>query len=210
MTSSGRSSSWTLLLVLAFVLGFLFPGSATATGGSGNGSGVDRGGDDETIGTLPIVGNHGQQLALVRRVRDTRPDFYLEGSYGELLSTIVGFTGSGCVTYENRPGGTVRLGFHGQLELALDRNLLQVTGIQIGAFVPAAYSGARAWSGFAGLVAPTRALRPGDLALPVAALDGLGALDRTPWILAARSRVRGSYEFHALADAGVLYIGQTY
>lgn len=208
-TSSGRSWSWTPLLVAVFVLGFVFPGGPSATAGTASGPGVNQGGDDETIGTLPIMGNQGQ-LLLVRRTRDVRPDFYLEGAYDEMLSTITGFTGTGRATYETLPGGRVRLGFHGQLELQLDRGLLQVTGIQIGASVPSAYRGSQAWSGFAGQVSPTRALRSGNFLLPVAALDAQGALDQAPWVLSAHSRTCGNYQFHAMSDAGVLYIGQTY
>ena len=207
--SSGRSWLWTVLLALVFGLGLVFPAAPTAQAGTTSGGGLGQGGDDETIGTLPILGNQGQ-LQLVRRVRDVRPDMYLEGAYDELLSTIIGFTGTGSVTYQTLPDGRVRLGFHGQLELALDRGLMQVTGIEIGASVPAAYRGAQAWAGFAGQVERTRALRTGDLALPVVALDALGSLDQAPWILGAQSPRQGSYMFHALAEGAVLYVGQTY
>jgi len=204
MRSSGRSRSWTLLLALAFVLGSIFKGS-TALADVGR----DAGGDDETIGTLPVFGNTGQ-LDLVRRLYDTRPDFYLEGSLGEIVSTIVGFTGTGHVTIESRPDGKVRLGVHGQVELALDHNLLQLTGIQIGTTVPDVYAGALAASGLAGQVAPMQALRTGSFGLPVAALDGVGALDSSSWVLAARSPLMGRYLFRARAAAGILYVGQTY
>jgi len=195
-----------LLPVVALFLGFLFPGSAVATGHDDPGPG---GADDESIGTLPILGNQGE-LVLVRHSKDARPAYYLEGSYGEMLSTIVGFSGSGTVTRENLADGSVRLGFHGRIQLALDRGLLQVTGIQIGANVPAAYSGALASTAFEGRVSPASALRQGDLALPVSALDALGALEHSPWVLAARSQTLGNYLFRAESDSGVLYVGQSY
>jgi len=224
MTSSGRSTSWTLLLAVAFVLGFVFPAAPAAlggdtsgsggtagggTGGGGTGGGGTAGGDDETIGTLPILGAGGQ-FDLVRHFSDTRPDFYLEGAFDEILSTIVGYSGSGKVTMESRPGGLVRLGFHGELELALDRSLLQVTGIQVGTTVPEAFRGARAQIGIAGRLGQRQTLRAGNFRLPIAALDGAGALNQYPWVFASRTRAQGGYQFHALADAAVLYLGQTY
>jgi hypothetical protein len=195
-----------LLPVAVLFLGFLLPGSAVATG---HNDPIPGGADDESIGTLPIVGNQGE-LILVRHTRDTRPAYYLEGSYGEVLSTIVGFSGSGTVTRENLADGRVRLSFHGRIQLALDSGLLQVTGIQIGASVPAAYRGSLASTWFEGRVSPASTLRQGDLALPVSALDALGALEQSPWILAARSRTQGNYQFRAESDAGVLYVGQLY
>lgn len=208
---SGRSWSWTLLLGVVLALGVVFPAGSMASGGAASGPDVGRGGgDDETIGTLPILGNQGQTLELVRRARDVRPDFYLEGAYDEILSTIVGFTGTGRVSFETLPSGHVRLGFHGQLEVELDRGLLHATGLQIGARVPAAYRGARASGGLAGQAGPLFRMRTGDLALPVTALDGAGALDPTPWVLNANSRTCGGYQFHALADGSILYIGQSY
>lgn len=220
MASSGRSASWTLLLAMAFVLGFVFPaapaalgGGTSTTGGGTTGGGTTgggtAGGDDETIGTLPILGNGGH-FDLMRQLSDPRPDFYLEGAFDEILSTIVAYSGSGKVTLENRPGGLVRLGFHGELELALDRNLLQVTGIQVGTTVPDTFTGARAQIGIAGQLGQRKQLRAGNFRLPIAALDGIDALNQYPWVFASRTRLQGGYQFHALSDATVLHLGQTY
>jgi len=225
MTSSGRSASWTLLLAVVFVLGFVFPAAPAAlgggtggsgggttgggSGGGGTGGGGTAGGDDETIGTLPILGGGGA-FDLVRHLSDVRPDFYLEGSFDEILSTITGYSGTGQVTLETRPGGLVRLGFHGELELALDRSLLQVTGIQVGTTVPDTFRGARAQVGIAGSLGPRKVLRAGNFRLPIAALDGAGALNQYPWVFTSRTRLQGGYQFHALADTTTLYLGQTY
>lgn len=216
MTSSGRSASWTLLLAVAFVLGFVFPvapaalgGGTSGSGGGTSGGGGTAGGDDETIGTLPILGA-GSQFDLVRHLSDPRPDFYLEGAFDEILSTIIGYSGSGKVTLENRPGGLVRMGFHGELELALDRSLLHVTGIQIGTSVPETFRGARAQVGIAGRLGQRQALRAGNFRLPVAALDSVNALHQYPWVFTSRTRLQGGYQFHALADMTTLYLGQTY
>ena len=211
-SSLGGLRPWNFLLAALIAAGFTLPGVVMAGGhNSGNSTGSDggSGGDDETIGTLPILGNQGQ-IPLFRHVRDSRPNLYLQGNYDEILSTIVGFTGSGSATIESLPDGTVRLGLHGQLELQLDRGLLQVTGIQIGEHVPAAFRGAALSNGLAGQVGSAGRMRPGDQLLPVAGLDGLGLLGQTPWLLSAHSRTRGNYEFHAWADAGVLFVGQTY
>lgn len=207
IASSGRSFSWALVPVLALALGALFPGRVQATGGTV--PPPPLGSDDESIGTLPILGNQ-YELVLVRRTHDTRPDFYLEGNYGEILSTIIGFTGSGTVTRENLADGRARLGFHGRIQLALDRGLSQVAGIGIGISVPVAYSGSEAASWFENRASALRNLNEGDLALPVTALDGIGALEQSPWILHAHSRTQGDYHFRALADSGVLFVGQSY
>jgi hypothetical protein len=196
-----------LLPVVALFLGFLFPGSAVATGHDD--LGPNLGADDESIGTLPILGDQ-DPLVFVRHTRDARPAYYLEGSYGELISTIVGLSGSGTVTRENLADGRVRLGFHGRVQLALDSGLLQVTGIQIGMNVPAAYRSGQASTWFEGRESPAYALRQGNLALPVSALDALGALEQSPWILSAHSRTQGNYQFRAQADAGLLFVGQSY
>lgn len=226
MTSSGRSASWTLLLAVAFVLGFLFPAAPAAlgggtsgsgggttgggaTGGGTTGGGTTSGGDDETIGTLPILGSGGQ-FDLVRHFSDPLPDFYLEGAFDEILSTIIGYSGTGKVTLENRAGGLVRLGFHGELQLSLDRSLLQATGIQIGSSVPDTFRGARAQIGIAGRLGQRQALRAGNFRLPIAALDGIDALSQYPWVFTSRTRLQGGYQFHALADQTVLYLGQSY
>ena len=220
-TSSGRSASWTLLLAVAFVVGFVFPaapsalgGGTVATGGGSVGGGTlggggTSGGDDETIGTLPILGMGGQ-FDLVRHMNDPRPDFYLEGAFDEILSTILSYSGDGQVTLENRPGGLVRMGFHGELELALDRSLLQLTGIQVGTSVPTTFGGARAQVGIAGRLGQRHTLRAGSFRLPIATLDGLGELNQYPWVFTSRTRQQGGYQFHALSDATVLYLGQSY
>jgi hypothetical protein len=195
------------LLAAVLALGFTLPGSAAASTNSGNGMG--RGGDDETIGTLPIMGGQ-HPLPLYRHVRDSKVSFYLEGNYDEILSTIIGYTGTGRASVESLPNGMVRLGFHGQLEIQLDRGLLQVTGIEIGSRVPETFRGAAISSGFQGQLGPAGRLRAGDHDLPIAGLDGQGLLGQAPWILEAHSRSSGNYELHATADAGILYVGQTY
>jgi hypothetical protein len=211
-TSAGRRPYWALALALVLGLGLAFPAGSLARasgGGGGGGAGVNRGGDDETIGTLPILGNQGQ-LLLVRNLRATRPDFYLEGNYGEILATIAGFRGTGLVTSESLPGGMVRLGFHGQLELTLDRGMLQVTGIQIGSSVPEEFGGAQAWAGFPDETDGAHVLEVGALPLPVAALDALGVLNQTSWHFASLSPAGEGYRFSAVAVDGLLNIGQIY
>ena len=215
--TSGPGRGWTraLLAVTAFALGMLLPGRAEATGqGGGNGqsapgAGTDRGGDDETIGTLPIVGNRGQ-LDFVRMMRDVRPTFFLEGNFDEILSVIVGCDGVGRVSVEGLPDGRSRLRFHGRIDLQLDRQLMQAAGVELGVCVPPAFRGARAWSGLAGQITPAGALPAGNLPLPVSVLEARGSIQGRPWVLAARSARQGSYRFQAWTDAGLLHVGQTY
>lgn len=212
--TSGPGRGWTraLLAAAAFTLGMLLPGRAEATGQGGNGqstpgAGTDRGGDDETIGTLPILGNRGQ-LDFVRVMRDVRPAFYLEGNFDEILSVIVGCDGVGRVSVEGLPGGRSRLRFHGRVELQLDRQLMQAAGVELGTWVPATFRGARAWSGWAGQFTPAGTLASGCLGLPVAVLEARGSIQGHPWMFAARSALQGGYRFQAWTDAGTLHIGQ--
>lgn len=214
--TSGPGRGWTraLLAATALTLGVLLPGRAEATGQGGNGQsspgvGTDRGGDDETIGTLPILGNRGH-LDFVRMMRDVRPTFFLEGNFDEILSVIVGCDGVGRVSVEALADGRSRLRFHGRIEVQLDRQLMQAAGVELGASIPSTFRGARAWSGWAGQLTPAGTLAAGNLALPVSVLDARDSIQGHPWVLAARSARQGNYRFQAWTDAGLLHIGQTY
>ena len=205
-TSAGRRPYWAFAMALVLGLWLAFPAGSLAR--ANNGAGINRGGDDETIGTLPILGNQGQ-LVLVRNLRALRPDFYLEGYYGEILATIAGFRGEARVTSELLPNGMVRLGFHGDLELSLDRGMLQVTGIQIGSSIPEAFDGAQGWAGFPDEGIGTKGvLAAGELQLPVAALDAVGSLEQSPWSFDSLSPEGQGYRFRAVSIDGLLYIGQ--
>src|SRR5204863_2138132 len=95
----------------------------------------NSGSDDETVGTLPIVGGN-QQFDIVRRIRDSRPSFFLQGPADEAWSTIIGLSGAGKLSVETLPNGEVRLGFHGRLQLDLDQGVLNATNLQVGIYVP--------------------------------------------------------------------------
>lgn len=211
--STGPGRGWIRALLATFLVGWgvLLPAQAQGGGSSNNPSspGVGRGGDDETIGTLPIVGNHGQ-IDIVRWMRDVRPSFYLEGQFDEILSVISGCDGFGRVSVEALADGRSRLVFHGRLEVRLDRQLMQAACVDVGAFVPATFRGATAWSGWSGNLTPLGALRTGDLALPVGMLDANGAVFGSPWNLAARSSSYGCYRLQAWADPLQLHLRQSY
>lgn len=207
----GRGLIRAVLAVLTIGWGALLPCHAQGGGQANNQSspGVGRGGDDETIGTLPILGNGGQ-LNLVRRMRDVRPSFYLDGHFDEILSVIAGCEGHGRVSVEPLPDGRSRLTFHGRIELRLDRQLMQAAGVELGTCVPATFGGVPAWSGWSGSLAPLGLLRAGSFALPVASLDANGSIQASPWNFAARSARLGAYRLQAWADPIQLHLRQTY
>lgn len=100
-------------------------------------------GDDETIGTLPMLGGNGS-IAIVRNRASVKPSLYLEGRYDEILSVLSHSQGRGLMSVESLGGERVRCVFHGRLAIGLDMNLLAMTRIRMGIHVPAAFRGQQA------------------------------------------------------------------
>lgn len=100
-------------------------------------------GDDETIGTLPMLGGNGS-IGIVRNRSGVKPSLYLEGRYDEILAVLTHSQGRGLMSVESLGGERVRCVFHGRLAIGLDMNLLAMTRIQMGIHVPAAFRGQQA------------------------------------------------------------------
>jgi hypothetical protein len=92
-------------------------------------------GDDETIGTLPMLDGEGSIL-IVRDQVTTRPTLYLEGRYDEVLAVLLQSTGRGVMSVQALGADRVRCHFHGRLALGLDLGLLAMTDIQVGVHLP--------------------------------------------------------------------------
>jgi hypothetical protein len=185
----GRVQLGTVLASLAACLFAALP--ALASGGAGNGDSGDDADSgstnpavsgDETIGTLPAIGGGRINLPFTRTWRGIQPAFYLEGSAADLTIAIESARGRGFVSCEvlDPDTGRLRLAFHGDVIVTLDRELAASLPIDVGVAVPTSFGEARIRYARAG--APTRVapLLPGLLSLPVASMLTTNALDQSP------------------------------
>ena len=166
---------------------------------------------DETIGTLPAIGGGRIDLPFVRGWRGTTPAFALEGSAADLSLVIQSARGRGFVTHESidRRTGRIRLAFHGDVLVALDRELAQTLPVDLGLAVPASFGEGRML--FTSGNRPSRSSRllPGTLPL------SLGSMSTTPGADPVPARIRtgnstGVRTSHTVAVAGdVLILRQT-
>ena len=189
--SSRRLAAWKAVLFTTLAsVAFVDPSSARCAGGSGgNGPGVSSGGD-ETVGTLPIVGGIHIDLPLVRGWHGNDPAFYLEGTAAELGALIRGARGAGFASVEVLDARTARLriAFHGDVSLVLDRELTGVLPILTGLAVPGSFGPRQATIEWGTSPQRTVRLRAGWLALPVASLSANRVLDQGPLRLHATGR----------------------
>jgi hypothetical protein len=188
-----RKTSAGLAVTTAVVLAVLASAaSADDPGGPGGSGNPGVSGGDETIGTLPVIGPIRIQVPMVRGWRGDHPAFYLEGSVEQLSTVIQGARGRGFATYElvDAPTGRVRIAFHGQITMALDREAMGTFGIQSGLAVPPSFGPGRGTVQFGAQAQRTVRLRAGLLPLAVASMSADGTLDR------------GSLEVHAYGSHG--------
>lgn len=215
--SPGRGRFGTILASLAACLFAALPAWASGgsgddpSGGNGNGTQNPSVGGDETVGTLPVVGGGRIDLPFTRGWRGIEPAFYVEGSAADLTLAIRSARGRGFVSQEvlDPRTGRVRLAFHGDVFVALDRELATSLPIGFGVAVPASFGEGRivfAWGD-----GPSRSarLRPGILPLPVASMSATNALDQAPVRIRTGNSagVRTSHTVAATAD--LLILGQT-
>lgn len=134
--------------------------------------------DDETLGTLPVVGPT-NDFDYFRFLRDGSASFYLQGSLAEIQHSVVSIEGHNAVTIQflDDTADNVRLTFHGRVRLVLDRNAVEAGGFQAGVMVPTTFGAGQAqfWLG-ADTAGPT-GLKAGPVSLPVNAFLTRGALD---------------------------------
>jgi len=171
-----------------------FAGESNNNGSGGGTPGISTGGD-ETVGTLPVLGGRQIAMPLVRGWRGDRPAFYIEGSAADLSEILVGARGRGFVTVEVLDLHTQRLrvAFHGDATVVLDRQLTVDLPILTGLAVPSNFGPARATVAWGGRDTRSLTLRPGFLPLALNSMSASGSLDQNPLrILAAGRRGRST------------------
>lgn len=220
---SGTGNLGTLAAALATCLFAVLPAFATPGGGGGDGHDNQGGGNDnredppgqnppsvggdETVGTLPLVGGGRIDLPITRHWRGIEPALYLEGSYDDLRLAIRGARGRGFVSCEvlDAARGQIRLAFHGDVVVVLDRELASALAIDIGMAVPESFGTGRARISSGDGPVRIIGLRPGILPLPVASMIGPAVQDPAP--LGIRTgNADGVRTPHSIAVSGDLVI----
>ncbi len=159
------------------------PNGWGGSGGGGGGSGdAGAAGGDETVGTLPIVGRSTIQLPLTRAWRGDHPAFYLEGTSAELSALVLGARGAGFATVQtlDAQSGRIRIAFHGDVTVVLDRELLGTLPIQTGLAVPSTFGPRLATMQWQAGTPRSVRLRTGLLPLPIASMSADGRLQIAP------------------------------
>jgi len=136
-----------------------------------------EGTDDETIGTLPIVGG-GLSIDVYRKLRDPRPAAFVEGSLVEIGNALIDAQGTGAATLQTFDDGRVRLTFHGDLVVRFDRTFVDLgTTLSFGLEMQAPILGETNlfWHEHSRSLG---ALPVGALELPVSLMEQTGALDQ--------------------------------
>ena len=180
--------------------------------GGGGGPGNPTVSGDETVGTLPIIGGGRINLPLSRTWRGTAPAFYLEGTAADLTLAIQAARGRGFISLEVLDPQTerIRLAFHGNVSVALDRELATSLPIEYGLAVPTSFGDGRIAFALRGGSSRSAVLHPGLLPVPVSSLSATHALDGAP----ARIRTGNSAGIHTTvtvaATADLLILGQSY
>ena len=206
----GRSSFGTFLAGLSAMLFVALPSAwgGHGTPGGNGGSGPVSYGGDETVGTLPVIGGGRIDLPFTTGWRGIEPAFALEGLEGDLFLAIEGARGRGFVSYEviDAASGRIRLAFHGDVLVTLNRELATNSPIDFGLAVPASYAEGRYRIGLGQESLRNGRLRPGVLPLPVAALASTDVLEDVPLRIKTANPVgiRTAHSLSATTDLLVL------
>jgi hypothetical protein len=171
--------------------------------GPQNPGAASLGGGDETLGTLPTLGV-GPALDLRRVRRIEGPAMYVEGPADSVLTAALGARGDRRAEVVALPGGRARLVFPGSLEVAFDRDSLELGGFEFGIVGAEGLVGLRsgaAWNG--------RALQGWTPAqqLPVGLLSTGAWLDEAP-LVAVVAGGNGSVALRFRAVGGVVVVSQ--
>jgi hypothetical protein len=179
--------AWSSLMLAALVLcaGFAVPSSGSAGGG-------------ETVGTLPNTGGRGSGLDISRPFRDPSPAMFLQGSMQQINGMLLGWNGRAIITEEILDPSTqfVRLTFHGDFRLDLDRPAFEQGTVAIGWTAPQTLGSVRATMLLGGRTLDTGLVSERNVILPVNLMDASGGLDVAPLAIVTNGR-RG---LHASLD----------
>jgi len=216
--SRRRSSPGSILFTAVLLVGLVVPALAGDPSGRGNGGpggeGSDPGvaGGDETVGTLPIVGPSTIQLPLTRSWRGDHPAFYIEGTTAELAAVISGARGRGFASVEtlDASAGRIRIAFHGDVTIVLDRELLGILGLQSGLAVPATFGAEQVTMQWQTGGSRSAHLRTGLLPLAIASMSADGRLERSPLDIRSAGRDGRHVTDRIRATASTVIIRQSY
>jgi hypothetical protein len=172
--------------------GFAVPSSGSASGGNG-----------ETVGTLPNTSSSGVGLNISRVSRDARPALYLEGKLEDIYGTVLELDGRAVITLEVLDASThvVRLTFHGDLRLDLDREVFEQSSVGIGWSVPQAFGPAHLTLSLGDRTIASGLVSARSLALPILALESSGGLETAPLSISASGR-HGTHAGLEVSTAG--------
>ena len=186
------SRHWRTATLSAIVLcaGLAVPGR----GGLGGG---------ETVGTLPDTGGR-TSLDISRGFRDASPSFYLEGPLERINTMVLGWTGRAVITEQVLDAAThdVRLTFHGDLRLELDRHAFEQGFVSVGWEPPQIRGSVRATMLLGDRTLATGLVSGRNVVLPVLAMERSGGLDLAPLavLAAGRNGLHASLEISAHGD----------
>lgn len=172
----------------------------------GNGGGPAASGD-ETIGTLPAIGGGRIELPFTRGWRGATPAFSLEGTAADLSLVVLSAGGRGFVSHESVDArtGRIRLAFHGDVIVSLDRELAESLQVDLGLAVPASFGQGRMLLTWGNRPARSAPLLPGVLPLPLGSSSAMPDADLPPGrILTGNSA--GIRTTHRILDAGEVLI----
>jgi len=210
--SSGRGRFATILAGLGAILFATLP----ALGGAGNSPPGNGGGGhfvsgDETIGTLPVMGGGRIDLPFTRGWRGVAPAFSLEGSAADLSIVVQSARGRGFVSHEviDPRTGRIRLAFHGDVLVALDRELAASLPVDLAIAVPASFGEGRVLLTWGNGPSQSAPLAPGLVPLPLATMTSTPVVEQAPARIHTGNSVgvRTSHTIAATAD--LLILGQT-
>lgn len=196
-----RRLGWRLPLLATLVLCTGF--AATSRGGSSGG---------ETVGTLPSTGGSGAGLRISHSFRDAQPTLFLEGQADQIFELIVGLSGRAVITEEvvDASSQTVRLTFHGNLNLELDRQAFERSTIAIGWSVPQAFGPARTTMLLGGRTIAAGITDSRNVLLPIRAVDSSGGLDSVPFSIVSNGRQGHHARLDVFASGDQLILSQTH
>lgn len=181
-----------------------------AQGGDGPGDAVSSGGD-ETVGTLPIIGGRMVKLPTISGWRGDRPAFYMQGTADDIATSLLAARGTGYITVEvlDPALDTVRVAFHGNVSVVLDRDLMETLPIQTGLAVPASFAPRSVVLGSGTQPSRALALHPGFLPIAVGELSRSRTLDAGPLEVRASGRWAHATTSRIYATRDALILRQT-
>ena len=174
-----------ILASLILCAGFAVP----SRGGAGSG---------ETVGTLPNTGGGNTSFDISRAFRDRSPAFFLEGPIDQIYDAVLGWTGRAIITQQviDESAHVVRLTFHGDLRLDLDRHAFEQGAITVGWTAPQTREAVRATMLYGARTLATGFVTSRNIVLPVLQMDASGGLDVAPLAILAD----GPQGLHASLD----------